>query len=250
MKRRKFVTAAAASSLISPLAFAEARNKPGQSDHEIYHLQTYELTFGGNRQALLDHLKNHKVPFLKSMGARSSMMFMEVGDPEPTKLWALTTFPDFESYAQVVAPSSQAQLQNLSQAYAAAGQTFNRISSSLLIAFEGLKQMKDPIDNAELFELRIYEGVNEDAVHRKIRMFNEEELDLFYRVDLNPVFFGHMIVGPYMPSLVYMLSFRDMDHRSKAWDDFLGHPDWNKMKEKPEYANTVSNIRRVFLKPL
>ncbi len=248
MKRRKFVTAAAASSLVAPLAFGTSRSQV--EDHEIYDLQTYELTFASNRQALLDYLNQTKAPFIKKMGARSFMMFMEVGDPEPTRLWTLATYPDFTSYQNMIASPAQAQLQAQSEAYAKAGQTYNRITSSLCYAIEGLKQMKDPIGNAQLFELRIYEGVNEDAVHRKIKMFNQEELDLFYRVDLNPIFFGRMVVGAFMPSLVYMLNFRDMDHRDAAWKDFLAHPDWNKMKAKPEYAHTVSNIRRIFLKPL
>jgi hypothetical protein len=38
-----------------------------------------------------------------------------------------------------------------------------------------------------------------------------------------------------------------MDHREKAWKDFLEHPAWDAMKNKEIYANTVSNIRRVFL---
>ncbi|MDH3708822.1 MAG: NIPSNAP family protein [Cyclobacteriaceae bacterium] len=249
MKRRKFVTAAAASSLVSPLAFGATRSQM-EDDHEIYDLSTYELTFASNRQALLDYLNQTKAPFVKKKGARSFMMFMEVGDPEPTRLWTLTTYPDLVSYHHVIASPAQAQLQAQSEAYAKAGQTYNRISSSLCYAFEGLKQMKDPIANAQLFELRIYEGVNEDAVHRKIKMFNQEELDLFYRVDLNPIFFGRMVVGPYIPSLVYMLNFRDMDHREAAWKDFLAHPEWDNMKVKPEYARTVSNIRRIFLKPL
>jgi len=135
-----------------------------------------------------------------------------------------------------------------SKAYIEAGQTYNRINSSLLQAFASIPQMKQPINGAELFELRIYEGVNEDAVRRKIKMFDVEELDLFYRTDMNPIFFGKMLVGPYIPSLVYMLNFRDMQHRQEAWDTFINHEEWNRMKVKPEYANSVSNIRKVFLK--
>lgn len=246
MKRRKFVTAAAASTLVSPLAYATTSENNDDSSREIYDLQTYELTFGGDRQALMQYLKEVKSPYLNKMGAKHYMMFTELGNPEPAKLWTLTAYPDFDSYQNAVAMGEEA-LTKQSQEYASAGQTYNRISSSLLYALEGIRQMKEPIENAGLFELRIYEGVNEDAVRRKIKMFNKEELDLFYKVDLNPIFFGNMIVGPYMPSLVYMLNYRDMSHRTSAWKEFVEHPEWNAMKVKEEYANSVSNIRKIFL---
>jgi len=81
-------------------------------------------------------------------------------------------------------------------------------------------------------------------------MFNNEELGLFQKLGMGPVFFGDMLVGPYVPSLVYMLNYKDMEHRDDVWGQFGKHPDWAKMKVKKEYANTVSNIRRIFLEPM
>ena len=34
------------------------------------------------------------------------------------------------------------------------------------------------------------------------------------------------------------------------WKKFSAHPEWKRIVGLPEYANTVSNIHRVFLKPL
>ena len=81
-------------------------------------------------------------------------------------------------------------------------------------------------------------------------MFNVEELPLFDKVGLYPIFFGDMIAGPYRPSLVYMLNFTDMEQRDEHWAKFLKHPEWETMKGMKEYANTVSNIRREFLVPM
>lgn len=127
---------------------------------------------------------------------------------------------------------------------------YTRFESSLLLAFGGQPKMLDPIEGAGLFELRIYEGYSEDAVRRKIAMFDNEEIELFHKVGLRPVFFGDMLVGPHRPCLVYMLNFTDMEQRNANWGKFLEHPDWNAMKAKPEYANTVSNIRKIFLEPM
>ena len=247
MQRRKFMAAAATTVAAAPFATANSIDPSVQDGHEIYELRTYEMAWGGNRSALMSFLKDVEAPYLKSQGANHFMIFNESGQALPTQMWVLSSFPDFASYQQAFTNRSNDQYLAQAASYANAGKTYERISSSLLYAFDGLKQMKVPIDGASLFELRIYEGVNEDAVRRKTKMFNDEELDLFYKVDLNPIFFGNMITGPYVPSLVYMLNYRDMEHRDKAWEDFLGHPDWDAMKNKEIYANTVSNIRRVFL---
>ena len=127
---------------------------------------------------------------------------------------------------------------------------FSRYSSSLLLAFDGMPQMLAPTSDSSLFELRTYEGYNEDAVRRKIKMFNVEEIPLFQEVGLHAVFFGDMIAGPYRPCLTYLLHFKDMEERAANWKKFIEHPDWNAMKVKEEYADTLSNIQKVFLKPI
>ncbi|GJM27736.1 MAG: hypothetical protein DHS20C17_03710 [Cyclobacteriaceae bacterium] len=247
MKRRKFVTTAAAAPLVAPYTAGGSFGQDAASENEIYELRTYELSWGGNRGALTAYLNDVEKPYVQNHGANHFMTFVESGQALPSQLWTLTSFPDFASYQNAFSNRSNERFVQQSKGYSESGQTFNRISSSLLYAFDGLKQMKTPIENAALFELRIYEGVNEDAVRRKTKMFNDEELELFYKVDLNPVFFGSMMVGSYVPSLVYMLNYRDMEHRDQAWKDFLEHPDWLVMRDKEIYANTVSNIRRVFL---
>jgi hypothetical protein len=106
-------------------------------------------------------------------------------------------------------------------------------------------------DNSErIFELRTYQGYSDDAVRRKIRMFNEGELDIFYRTKLNPVYFGEMISGKDLPCLQYMITFRNMEERDTNWKAFSADPDWARMSKDPQYANTVSKILRVFLEPL
>jgi hypothetical protein len=241
------MAAAATTVAAAPFATANSIDPSAESGHEIYELRTYQMAWGGNSSALMSFLKDVESPYLKSQGANHFMIFNETGQSQPTNMWVLSSFPDFASYQQAFTNRSDDNYLAKAASYANAGKTYDRISSSLLYAFDGLKQMKTPIKDASLFELRIYEGVNEDAVRRKTKMFNDEELELFYKVDLNPIFFGNMLSGPYVPSLVYMLNYRDMDHREKAWKDFLEHPDWDVMKNKEIYANTVSNIRRVFL---
>ena len=81
-------------------------------------------------------------------------------------------------------------------------------------------------------------------------MFNDGELSIFEETGLHSVFFGSQVSGPLMPALTYMLAFKDMEERDTNWSAFIDHPEWKRISVLPEYANTVSDIKRTFLKPL
>ena len=127
---------------------------------------------------------------------------------------------------------------------------YNRVNTSLLIAFDNMPALNAPAKEARIFELRTYESYSEDASRRKIKMFNDEEFTIFDRTKLNRVFFGEAIAGFNLPCLTYMITFKDMEDRDKNWAAFGADADWKRVSNAPEYANTVSNIRRVFLEPL
>jgi hypothetical protein len=119
-----------------------------------------------------------------------------------------------------------------------------------MLAFDAAPVIQLPTKSQRLFELRIYEGYSEDAVKRKVRMFNEGEIDIFKNVKINGVFFGENISGKDLPCLTYLSVYDNMEARDQAWKEFLAHPDWQKLSKLPEYANTVSKIHRIFLQPL
>ena len=254
MKRRKFINSAAAASILpltltNSIASAQAN---AAAEKEIYELRTYEIKFRGNQKLLLNFLNEAYLPALKRKGVKHTFMFREIGMSDPAKLWLLVSYPDSATYIKAQNLADDAEYQSKSADYHKIGpdqRIFNRYSSSLLLAFDGMPQLQKPKDDASIFELRIYEGYSEDAVRRKIKMFNVEEIDLFNRTGLYPVIFGDMISGPYRPALVYMLNFKDMAERDANWKVFFDHPEWKAMLAKKEYANTVSNIRRIFLKP-
>ncbi len=101
-----------------------------------------------------------------------------------------------------------------------------------------------------VFELRIYESYSEDALRRKVKMFNDSEFEIFEDVGLPMVFFGANISGDQMPCLTYLLAFKDMEAHKEAWSKFGPHPEWQRIIKLEEYANTVSSITRIFLKPV
>lgn len=97
---------------------------------------------------------------------------------------------------------------------------FERYETFLAEAFDGISRLKMPTKDRGLFELRIYQSYNEDAGHRKVKMFNKEELPLFEKVGLHSLFFGQPFAGQYMPALAYMLWFNDMEERNANWNKF------------------------------
>ena len=253
MKRRKALSNIAATSM-APLAVVGSNKVNLQSESaEIYELRTYEMTFGNSHAILIDHLKNTLRPALQSKGVSQFVLMDELGEDEPKKIWLLIAYPDANSYLSCQQISEDSGFIAASQDYVQSTidrKVYNRYTSMLLSAFDGMKHMSSVKENTSLLELRIYEGQNDDAVRRKIAMFNNEEIDLFLRVGLHPVLFGNLIAGPYRPALVYMLQFEDMEERKANWSKFGAHPDWNAMKVKPEYAKSVSNIRKMFLRPI
>jgi len=126
---------------------------------------------------------------------------------------------------------------------------FTRYETYLLEAFDKIPRIRIPDPKRGLLELRTYESYNEDAGRRKILMFNKEEIQLFDKIGLKSVFFGKILAGKQMPALMYMLWFEDMNDRTARWDKFRAADEWNTMRVKPEYANTVSTVNKIFLLP-
>ena len=224
------------------------------AQNEMYELRVYELKFGKPANILHNYFENALIPALNRQEIKNIGVFEEAGDALPKNIYVFIPFKNMEAYQKVYeALKIDTTFKNDSKAYNETDeQEFPYVgySTSFFIAFEGFPNLVKPNEDDSLFELRIYEGYNEDAFLRKVKMFNESEFKIFDDVGLRPVFFGEQISGNHMPNLTYMLAFKDMNDHDVTWRKFGPHPEWQRIVNLPEYANTVSNIRRVFLKPL
>ena len=251
MKRRNFLAAAAA--VPAALSAGEASSETQAGNRQLIELRTYEIKFRGSGQkALRDYLADVLSPALQKLGCPAPRLMQELGNSEPAKLWLLIAYPDANTYLQAQQLEEDSAFLEQAKDYSsmpAEAPIYNRYTAQLLHAFAGMPEVADPGDEAGLFELRTYEGYNEDAVRRKTEMFNTEEIDLFNKVGLYPVFFGKMIAGPVRPALVYMLHFKNMEERNANWKVFFDHPTWKALLKMEKYANTVSNIHKQFLVP-
>lgn len=251
MERRKFlkggvIAAAAASGLHEATAQTNPRKK------EVYEFRTYHMN--RNLAPIDEYLSKALIPALNRHGVNHVGVFRETSMSEPHKVYVLIPYPSLEDYGKIVSAlrRDEAFVRASSDynAIPASKPVYERIDTSILLAFDGIPQMVIPRKNQRLFEMRIYEGYSEDAVRRKVKMFNEGEFEIFRKVNVNPVFFGENIAGKGLPCLTYMTVYESMEQRDQAWKAFLAHPDWKKMSQMPEYADTVSKIHRIFLEPV
>ncbi len=254
MKRRSFLrnSAMAVSSITiaAPLMGSQPSAKPEKS---LFEWRVYHISRAANAKKKLEtYFKDALIPFLGKHGVEFAA-FNDYSLEEPVKFYVLLSYPDAATYLRVQsALFTDPAFLEAARSYnsqPAAETIYTRYETFLLEAFDALPSLSIPSEKKGLFELRIYESASEDAGNRKITMFNKEEIALFLKVGLVPVFFGKILAGEYMPALIYMVGFKDMADRDATWNRFGAHEEWNAMRVKPEYADSVSNIRRVFLTP-
>lgn len=221
---------------------------------EYYELRTYSIPYNGSEEDLHNYFEHALLPALNKAGIKDIGVFEAIGEPTPKKLFLFIPYRDITTYGKLVQTlANDKEYLNKRKIYDAVPhdqRVYSRFSTSFFIAFDNLPKLIKPGAKAKLFELRTYEGYSEDAVRRKVKMFNEEELDLFEDTGLHSVFFGEQISGPLMPALTYMLAFNSMEERNKNWKKFIVHPEWKRMSSLSKYAHTVSDIKRIFLRPL
>lgn len=256
MNRRDFlasVALAGAASLPS-LAATSAKN---EANREYYELRLYQMLLGNKKQFLNDFLRDAAIPAWNRLGIKPVGVFNVLYGPNQPTLYVLLPHQSLES----VVTASTRLLEDAE--YQKAGADFLnlplsdpayvRIESSLMVAFTQMPHLVPPSTGGKklsLFELRIYESHGEKAAKKKIEMFNEGgEIEIFHKTGLQPVFFGETLIGSRMPNLTYMFAFEDMAARDKAWDNFRQSPDWKSLSANPIYADTVSNITDIFLRP-
>ena len=224
------------------------------AQNQVYEFRTYELEFFRSADILHDYFENALIPALNRQGIENIGVFEENDDRLPKKMYLLIPFDniqDFQDSKDVLAQDKK-YLQD-AEGYLKAKEesiAYNRISTNLIRSSTGFPNLVKPSEDANLFELRIYESHNEDALRRKVKMFNDSEFVIFEDVGLPMVFFGANIAGEQMPCLTYLLAFKDQDAHSEAWSKFGGHPEWKRIIKLEEYANNMNDITRIFLEPL
>jgi hypothetical protein len=260
MKRRDFLhtslqTTAAATCITAGAAVATAQT----DDHgvgngrQLYEWRAYKLGDKSKQARLHEYLKSAALPAWKRIGLGPVGAFTEIGADATPSIHVLLVYPTAESLASSrQALENDAEHKQAAADYLAAKKedpAFDRIESSLLLAFTGAPQITPPMQQPRVLEVRTYESFSEDRARAKVNMFNDGEIPIFPECGFENVFFGETLVGPDVPNLKYMLAAPDMKTNEANWKTFVAHPDFNRMKNDPKYADTVSKITKLFLEP-
>jgi hypothetical protein len=259
MQRRQFLAASLATSAMA-LAREGAAEAPTASPREYYQIRRYQMRSGPQTALTESYFADALIPALSRMGMGPIGAFQADIGTETPATYVLIPSGSVEALAQLSLRLAEdpvfAKAAEPFWNAPASAPPFERVETSLLLAFEGWPKLTPPPATAtkskRIFQMRTYESPSERDHVRKVEMFNSGEFACFQRAGFHPVFFGDTLIGSRMPCLTYMLSMSSLDELNARWDAFRSDPGWVKLKADPRYAfePIVSNITNLILSPL
>jgi hypothetical protein len=259
MERRQFLAASLATSAVALAGDGRAQAQPAGS-REFYQIRRYSVQSGPQVKLTEGYIGDALIPAVAKLGMGPVGAFRLDFGPETPAEYVLIPGPSAEALAELdLTLAKDDDFLKAADPFwnaSSKGPAFQRVETSLLIAFEGWPKLVPPPSSAtkakRIFQLRTYESPSNAEHIRKVEMFNSGEFEIFKKTGCNPVFFGDTLFGSRMPCLTYMLSFTDIAELDKNWLAFRADPDWKKLSTNPRYTfdPIVSNISNLVLNPL
>jgi hypothetical protein len=252
MQRRNFMKSAGLLAAL-PLSKGIAANNemPAPSSKEIYEWRIFDLK--GNGSELDTFYEKTLIPACNRLKVKAGA-FAPLQESEQKQRYFLFIYPDIAAYHKVkVDIWKDAAFRKDAQPFydaSAKAPVYAEFSTFLCEAFDKVPKLIMPDKSRTILEWRNYKSPNEEANQRKIKMFNSGEIEVFNQTGIHSVCYGEVLAGPRMPSLVYLTWHKDQATRDQAWKDFGAHPEWQRMRALPEYANTATDNKVVLLSPL
>jgi hypothetical protein len=252
MKRRRFLVSSLAASALAgathPIEANSVGTAPGETGRRYYELRRYQLRRGPQRPIIDDFLRDAAIPALNRLGIKPVGVFNTTIGPGSPTLYVLLPHSSVESAVTIHdRVAADPEYRHAGAPFINATPTepaYVRIESFLLRAFTGMPNLELPPGVLEhksrIFELRTYESHSKRANHTKIEMFNNAEIAIFRPTGLRPVFFGETMFGAGTPSLTYMLTFADLEERTRSWAVFVADPEWKKLSSTLRIADSMA----------
>lgn len=253
------MTSAVAGMALGAAAPGEAGQAQAGGGREYYELRKYKMESGPQPKLTDTYIAEALIPALNKMGISPVGAFsLEIG-PETPILYLLLPSQSVETLvsSDLRLAQDEAFLKAAAPFWSAPAKepAFQRVQSSLMIAFEGHPKLTVPPVTASkgkrVFQLRTYESPSNAAHVRKVEMFHSGEFGAFERAGFWQVFYGDSLIGERLPNLTYMLSFPDIAGMNEKWAAFGADPDWKKLIQNPRYnyESIVTNITNLILHP-
>jgi hypothetical protein len=260
MQRRRFLTSGLAASALA-VGGAEGRlsAQAPDSGREYYELRRYHLVSGPQTKLANKYFAEALIPALNRLGIKPVGAFNLYLGPETPSLYLLIPSASLDTLVNAELHLDQ------DEEYKKAGEGFlnapakeppyERVESSLMIAFKGYPKLTVPPATAQhgsrVFQLRSYEGPTTEDHKRKVEMFHSGEFEIFQKAGFWQIFYGDTLIGSRLPNLTYMLSFPELSELDAKWNAFSSNPDWKKLSSSPRFSfeAIVSNISNLILNP-
>jgi hypothetical protein len=259
MNRRHFVAGAAGASLFAPLSIDAESTQQEPKKQMILELRKIQLrnTTDNQRGRATEFISKVYAPALSHAGAVTVGLFSPMIAADSPFVLTLASYSSLDVFDQVQTKlwGDEAFLKEAERA-TSGPLLFQRMEVSLLKGFAGFPgieiQPGDSSKPSRIFEMRTYESNTPLSLKRKIKMFEDGEIDIFRNSGLTPIFFGEQLAGVKMPSLTYMVAFENAAARDANWHTFATSPEWKKLSTMPGLSDgeTVSNISNMLLAPL
>ena len=215
-----------------------------------YELKIYRLKDPGKNEIFDKFLKDAFIPAMHKAGIPKIGVFkpVETDTAFGKMVYVFVPYETMEQYNQVLVKLES------DPAYLEAGKDFldapyndppfTRYESVFMKAFTLMPRYKvysyNTPPSERIYELRSYGSWTEAKATKKIHMFNEGgEMAIFEKIGSNAVFYAQVLFGSLKPRLMYMTTYADMNSQKEHWAAFSKHPDWQTLRAKEEYANTV-----------
>ena len=230
-------------------AIADDSDRP-----QYYELRIYSTKSEDQQKRVNDYWQSAGVPAYNRMGIQPVGVFTEMNDSATNKIYVLIPCDSLATFEAIPARlADDAVYQQAAAAFLSAPKSdpaYERFSSSLLVAFNGMKHLvvPPPDHKPNVFELRTYISSSENKGLSKIKMFESGEITLMKNVGLAPIFYSRTLVGSQMPSLVYMTSGENMEVHNRHWKGFNDAPIWKQLQADPQYKDNVSTVVKIMLK--
>ncbi len=256
MERRSFLKQSGAIGAASIGAMTMGQSTSAAVARDYFELREYHIDAEDQKKALGGFFTDAMVPALNRLGVKPVGAFTPREGLGP--VYVLMRHKTLQAAAEVTQKllADKAFLKDGADFLNAPATqpAYKRVESSFFVAFEGMPTLETPIsaDQDRVFQLRIYESPSVKTGQTKIEMFNIGEIDVFRETGLHPVFFGEALIGPRIPNLTYMLTFKDEAEQKANWKTFVNSEGWQKLKVIPKYADKkiLSNITNINLKPM
>ena len=248
-KRLLIILAASVAMLSQSSSTAAGADKP-----QYYEVRVYQTKSTVQQQRINDYWQNAAVPAYNRQGVQPIGVFTEIIDSATNSVYVLIPCDSLEVFGAIPEKlAADATYQKTAAEFLSAPKdnpAYERIESSLLVAFDGMKHLvvPPPERKPNVFELRTYMSPSEDTGLNKIHMFESGEITLMKEIELDPIFYGRKLIGPHLPCLMYMTCGENMDLHNQHWKEFGSAPVWKKLSGDPFYKDNMIGMIKVMLK--